>query len=364
MKNGTKRKMRRWIGAVALSATVGACVVYWPNAMAADKATSGVQTSTGHLLVDVTVTGADGKPVTGLSPFDFQIADNGRPEKLLAMQTGGLALSGSKTPAEMVIVLDAVNCTWEKMQLERQDVEEFLRRRGGRLPVPTRIVMLTDTQMTIPPHATEDGNALAQYIQRTPNPVHSLRFQAGYYGEMDRAMWSMDQMNKLARFESAQPGRKLVVWISHGWHPLSRDYLAMSKEDLQRDFELDETLTDNLLMARITLDSIDPILDLPGENLDYYQAFVKPVKKYEQVDTPDLMLQVLARHTGGLVLNQSTDIQGEIEQAMGTLKSWYTLVYSPTKTSDPNAFHAISVSLSNTPGAVVHAPIGYYANPH
>ena len=91
------------------------------------------------------------------------------------------------------------------------------------------------------------------------------------------------------------------------------------------------------------------------------------MEKWEQVDTPNLMLQVLALHTGGMVLNQSTDIQGEIGQAMQLLNGWYTLVYSPRLpqgTLPP--FRAINVKLAPnaTPDAeklVVRGPQGYYA---
>ncbi len=359
------RSWGRWM-ALAMAGMALASVAA-SRAEAADAAakTPGAKPA-GHLLLDVSVTNAQGKPVTGLNPLDFDVTEDGALQKVLAMQQGGL-MTQSATPAQMVIVLDAVNCTFEKMQLERQDVADFLRRNGGKLAVPTRVVMLNDTKMLEWPTATTDGNALAKYIEQTPNPVHTLRFAAGYYGEMDRAMWSMGEMYKLAHEEAMVPGRKLMVWISHGWHPLSRDYLAMDTRDLKRDFNLDVGLTNALLQARIALVSIDPILELPGENLDYYQAFLKPVEKWEQVDTPNLLLQVLALHTGGMVLNQSTDIQGEIGKAMQLLNGWYTLVYSPRLpqgTVPP--FRAINVKLHPNATAdaqklVVRGPLGYYA---
>ena len=355
--------MRNWIRTWTTALALAMTVTCW----AADAGKPANATSAAHLLVDVTVTAGHGNPVMGLSPFAFHVTDAGVAQKVLAIQSGGVMLPGSKTPAEMVIVLDGVNTEWKKMQLARQDVAEFLRRRGGKLPVPTRIVVLSDTWMKISPQATEDGNALAKYIEQTPNPVHTLRFQAGYYGELDRAMWTMDQMYKLAHLEAVEPGRKLVVWVSHGWHPLARDDLAMSEEDLKRDFDLDVGLTNALLQARITLTSIDPILALPGENLNYYQAFLKPVEKWEQVDTPNLLLQVLATHTGGMVLNQSTDIQGEIEQAMKTLNGWYTLVYSPKTSEDGKPYHPILVTLAPEATAQsgrieIRGPQGYYTS--
>ncbi len=365
MKQRVGGRAWNWVAMAALAGVVltGVATGTWV-CWAADTTPSKTAQQP-HLLVDVTVTGEHGKPVTGLSPFAFQVTDDGAAQKVLAVQNGGLMLPGSKTPAEMVIVLDAVNCTFEKMQLERQDVVEFLRRRGGKLPVPTRVAMLTDTKLKVSPQATLDGNALAQFIEQTPNPVHTLRFQAGYYGEMDRATWSEDQLYKLAHMLAPETGRKLVVWISHGWHPLSRDYLAMNEADLKRDFDLDVALTNALLQARITLSSIDPILALPGENLNYYQAFLKPVEKWEQVDTPNLMLQVLASHTGGMVLNQSTDIQGEIERAMQTLNGWYTLVYSPKTMNGGKPYHPILVTLAPDAAAQrieVRGPQGYYVS--
>ncbi len=371
---GRSEKVRAWTGAMLLLAaamTAGAAPV-------AGSSDAGKAVAPQHLLVDVTVTDAQGKPEMDLSPFDFHLMDNGKAQRVLAVQKAGWMVPGAATAPEMVLVLDAVNLSFEKMQLERQDVQNFLRRDGGRLPVPTRVAMLTDTKFIESAEPTTDGNQLAKFIDRNPNPVHSLRFQAGYYGELDRATWSMDQLYKLAQGEQQRPGRKLVVWISHGWHPLARDYLAMSKEDLQRDYAMVVGLTNALLRARITLVSLDPILDLPGENLNYYKAFLPPVTSWQHVDTPNLLLQVLARHSGGMVLDQSTNIEGEIRQAMQVLRGWYTLAYTPTSAAsgetgsagksgatDQSVFHAIQVTVgSGQPtgqaAVKVMAPVGYY----
>ena len=371
---GRSEKVRAWTGAMLLLAaamTAGAAPV-------AGSSDAGKAVAPQHLLVDVTVTDAQGKPEMDLSPFDFHLMDNGKAQRVLAVQKAGWMVPGAATAPEMVLVLDAVNLSFEKMQLERQDVQNFLRRDGGRLPVPTRVAMLTDTKLIESAEPTTDGNQLAKFIDRNPNPVHSLRFQAGYYGELDRATWSMDQLYKLAQGEQQRPGRKLVVWISHGWHPLARDYLAMSKEDLQRDYAMVVGLTNALLRARITLVSLDPILDLPGENLNYYKAFLPPVTSWQHVDTPNLLLQVLARHSGGMVLDQSTNIEGEIRQAMQVLRGWYTLAYTPTSAAsgetgsagksgatDQSVFHAIQVTVgSGQPtgqaAVKVMAPVGYY----
>ena len=371
---GRSKKVRAWTGAMLLLAaamTAGAAPV-------AGSSDAGKAVAPQHLLVDVTVTDAQGKPEMDLSPFDFHLMDNGKAQRVLAVQKAGWMVPGAATAPEMVLVLDAVNLSFEKMQLERQDVQNFLRRDGGRLPVPTRVAMLTDTKFIESAEPTTDGNQLAKFIDRNPNPVHSLRFQAGYYGELDRATWSMDQLYKLAQGEQQRPGRKLVVWISHGWHPLARDYLAMSKEDLQRDYAMVVGLTNALLRARITLVSLDPILDLPGENLNYYKAFLPPVTSWQHVDTPNLLLQVLARHSGGMVLDQSTNIEGEIRQAMQVLRGWYTLAYTPTSAAsgetgsagksgatDQSVFHAIQVTVgSGQPtgqaAVKVMAPVGYY----
>ncbi len=381
--------VRGWTGAVLLLAAAmtaagtpaaGAPAAGVPvaGAPAAGSSNAGKAAAPQHLLVDVTVTDAQGRPAMDLSPLDFHLMDNGVAQRVLAVQKAGWMVPGAATAPEMVLVLDAVNLSFEKMQLERQDVQDFLRRDGGRLPVPTRVAMLTDTKLIESAEPTTDGNRLAKFIDRNPNPVHSLRFQAGYYGELDRATWSMDQLYKLAQGEQQRPGRKLVVWISHGWHPLSRDYLAMSKEDLQRDYDMVVGLTNALLRARITLVSLDPILDLPGENLNYYKAFLPPVTSWQRVDTPNLQLQVLARHSGGMVLDQSTNIEGEIRQAMQVLRGWYTLAYTPTgaaagtaagaakdAATDQSVFHAIQVTVGGgqaagqIPGKIM-APVGYY----
>uniref|UniRef100_E6PZP9 VWFA domain-containing protein n=1 Tax=mine drainage metagenome TaxID=410659 RepID=E6PZP9_9ZZZZ len=315
-----------------------------------------------HILLDVQIADKAGAPIQGLAPFDFTLLDNGVPQKLLGIQHAGISFASPHPPAELIILLDAVNCTFESMQLERQNVVNYLRRNGGRLNQPTTIVLLTDTELKIQPRPSMDGNALANAIEKSRNPVHTFHYAAGYAGELDREEWSLRNLSKLAIYETARPGRKLVLWISHGWPPLDQSDNYLSDFYLKGIFRNVVQLNNELLAARITLDAIDPRGPVSGVNHFYYLDYVKPLVSYTQARSPDLMLEVFATHTGGRVLDISTDILSEIDMCLSDLNSWYTLLYNAPPAIRQNQFHGITVRV-NRPDAHTRTVSGYYSQP-
>ena len=315
-----------------------------------------------HILLDVQIADKAGNPVTNIDPFDFNLLDNREPQKLLVIQHAGINAASPRPPAELIILLDAVNCTFQSMQLERQNIVLYLLRNGGRLNQPTTIILLTDTELKIQPKPSMDGNALAKAIEKSPNPVHTLHYAAGYAGEMEREEWSLRNVSKLAIYESARPGRKLVLWISHGWPPLDQSDNYLSDYYLKGIFRNVVQLKNELVAARITLDAIDPRGPVPGVNPFYYLDYVKPLTRYTEARSPNLMLEVLATHTGGRVLDISTDILSEIDLCLSDLNSWYTLLYNAPPSTKPDQFHAIAVRV-NRPNTQTRAISGYYSQP-
>jgi hypothetical protein len=75
-----------------------------------------------------------------------------------------------------------------------------------------------------------------------------------------------------------------------------------------------------------------------------------------------MALQVIATHTGGLVVDSSGDLDRDIERCVEELRSFYTLTFNPAHTYQMDEFHHLRVQV-NRPALTVRAPTGYYNEP-
>jgi hypothetical protein len=90
--------------------------------------------------LDVVVTKKSGSTVTGLSQRDFTVLDNKAPQTITSFQ----ALGGGEAPAEVIVVIDAVNAKPETIAYERNQIDKFFSANGGRLPHPTTFAIFAD----------------------------------------------------------------------------------------------------------------------------------------------------------------------------------------------------------------------------
>ena len=63
-------------------------------------------TREGRIRLDVAVSDAEGKPVTGLQPLDFQLTDQGRPAKILSFHGFDGVVASPQPPVEVILVID------------------------------------------------------------------------------------------------------------------------------------------------------------------------------------------------------------------------------------------------------------------
>ena len=75
-----------------------------------------------------------------------------------------------------------------------------------------------------------------------------------------------------------------------------------------------------------------------------------------------MALQVIATHTGGLVLDSSGNLDRDIERCVEEERSFYTLTFNPPHTNQMDEFHDLRVQVDR-PGLTVRAPTGYYNEP-
>ncbi len=322
-----------------------------------------VQTSSdpGLLRLHVLVTDKSGHAVTNLPQSDFVLRDNGQPVPLLSFQSPEGTASTRVAPTEVVLVIDAVNVGVNTVEFEREQIDRFLRRNEGQLPVPVSVVIFTDTSSTMQPIANQDGNALAASLDKETIGLRELRRSAGYWGATERLNLSVSTLRKLLSVESTRPGHKLILWISPGWPLLSGPGVDLDRKEQDQLFSSVVDLNQQLQQAQVTLYSIDPlgVADAGGFRPIYYQSFLKGVSKPSQTQLADLSLQVLATHSGGRASYGNNDIEKVIADTVAEANRFYTITVPRHPTDQANTYHDLQLKLEQ-PGLTASTTTGYY----
>ena len=325
---------------------------------ASTAAPSAATADASEIQLDVVATPKSGPPSAELRREDFTILDNKVPQPISSFK----AIGGEKAPVQVLLLIDAVNTSYENIAFERGELDKYLKANGGHLPYPTALAVFTDTNTQIQQGFTTDGNGLSKDLGNIAIGLRDIRRSAGFYGAAERFDLSLRALEQLASREASVPGRKLVLWISPGWPLLSGPGIQLSSKEQQQLFGSIVGISHALRQARITLYSLDSYG--ASENLaraDYYQSFLKGVSKPSQVDIGDLSLQALAVQSGGLALN-STGVQKMIERCVADASAYYELSFRPLPTETPATYHHIEVKLTQA-GLTPRTRQGYYTQP-
>jgi VWFA-related protein len=312
-----------------------------------------------RVTLDVQVTDASGKPVSGLGQQDLTLFDNGQLQTVTSFRE--IDGSGVPAPTEAVLLLDTMNASSEDVVLERQGIDKFLRLNGGRLALPVSIVFLADTGVKLN-KASRDGNALAEDLEKVQTPMRVIGSAQGAEGAQDRSQRSLRAVQMLSTYEAPRPGRKLLIWVGPGWPLLARSTAQLSAKDQRRYFDSIVDITTALRRAHITLYSVAPLnlAQVGGQNPFLYQAYLKGVENPAQADSQNLALQVLAVHSGGLVLGQSGDLAGQISLCIADGQTYYEISFDAAEHATSIQYRALQVKLNRT-GTQARTNSAYYA---
>jgi VWFA-related protein len=312
-----------------------------------------------RVTLDVQVTDASGKPVSGLGQQDLTLLDNGHPQTVTSFRE----IDGGAVPAptEAILLLDTMNATPEDVVIERQGIDKFLRQNGGHLALPVSIVFLADTDVKLN-KASQDGNSLAEDLKKIQTPMRVLSSAQGAEGAQDRSQRSLRAVQMLSTYEAPRPGRKLLIWVGPGWPLLSRSTGQLSTKDQRRYFDSIVDITTAIRRAHITLYSVAPLnlAQVGGQNPFLYEAYLKGVENPAQADSTNLALQVLAVHSGGLVLGRSGDLAGQISLCVADSQRYYEISFDAQEDATSIQYRALQVKLDRT-GAQARTNSAYYA---
>jgi len=317
-----------------------------------------------RMTLDVVVTDKSGRPLPGLQQQDFTLLDNKQPQKIMSFHAVEGGTATADPPVEVILLVDEVNTAPSKVAFGQIEIEKFLRRNGGELARPVSMVFLSDSGITVGNTSSRDGNAIIADLNQKKLDLRIIGRSQGFYGAGDRLQLSLRTLERFVDYEAANPGRKLVVWISPGWPLFSGPEVELTSKQRQGVFNSIVALSDGLRRAGITLYDIDPlgIADAGEFRTSSYKGFLKPVRKAGEAQFGDLALQVLAVQSGGLVLNSNNDVPGEIAACDADANAFYVLSFDSLPGDGPNDYHALEIKIDK-PGLAARTRSGYYAQP-
>jgi VWFA-related protein len=321
------------------------------------------------IVLDVVVTDASGKAVSGLEEKDFTVLDNGHEQKILTFHASGAESSSqpsqaAEPPVKIILLVDEVNSDFRRVAYERDQIKAFLLKNDAVLKHPMSMAFFSDKGTEVQKGSSSNGNDLLATFDQHETALRTIRRSAGFYGAVDRFQLSMTALNSLAQAETNQPGRKLVVWISPGWPMLSGPGINLTPKDEANIFASIVSTTTSLREARITLYSVDPegAGAAAGSQDFYYRSFLKPVTAAKKAQFGNLALQVIATQSGGLATTASNDITSQIARCVNDADAYYTLVVDQAPADAPNSYHALTVNVAK-PGLTSRTRDGYYVQP-
>ena len=304
------------------------------------------------------VTAKSGPPISDLQQKDFALFDNNLPRPISSFHVEG----GSQAPIHVIVVLDAVNVSFQSIAFSRGEVIKFLQAHGGQLTYPTQIDFLLDNGFQVQKGFSTNGNELSSSVEQFKVPLRDIH-RSSQDEASERFNISINALRSLTQSEANLPGRKLILWVSPGWPLLSGPGVDLDSKEQQRLFSSIVEMSNLMRTAHVTLYNVNPYG--AGENIVrafYYENFLKGVSKPGQVSIGDLSLQVLASQSGGLALNSSNKIVSQLQQCVADGAAYYEVSFVPAPAEHPDEYHHIELKV-NQAGYTVRTRDGYYAKP-
>jgi len=246
-----------------------------------------------------------GKPIAGLTPDDFDVRDNGVPQKV--------DLATLADHVSVVIALDIrQNPQWPQPNKELIQASRIL---SDALKPADRAWLVTFAQtFDLKVGPTSDPQVIRTALDR-------VKLSTG------KTMW--DAIFASMTLVAGLDGRSLVIVFSDGQDPFFKAGWLDEKRSL-----------DLLKRGEITVNAVQP----------------------RSVVASPTALERAARATGGMVLEaeRNAHLAEQFTQLLDEFRLGYILTFTPQGVPTNDGWHKLSVKLKNRPGKVT-AKEGYYA---
>ncbi len=314
--------------------------------------------SSPNIQLNVVVGDKSGQPALNLQQQDFTILDNKTPRPLTSFKL----VHAADEPVKVILLIDGVNTSYQTAEVVRKQLVQYLRGAGHALAYPTTTAVLAEDGLKVNQNLSTDGNAISDDLERTVIGLPGSDLTSEW-GPLRRVQVCVNGFQHLLHFSSSLSGRKIILWISPGWPPISQVDFDLTSKGQQEIFNSIVALSTQIRQANVTLYNISPlgVTESLGR-ADDYQAYLKGIANPRDAQYGNLGVQVLAVQSGGLVLASSNDIASQIQKCLKDAESWYEIAFDPLPSEKPNEYHRIEIRLSQ-PGPIARTRQGYYSNP-
>ncbi len=382
----------RWPRAV-FAAVLLAIAVPPPGAGGQDRPS--FRSGTRLVEVSVVVTRRDNTPIADLSAGDFQIFDEGKPQKaeLFSIEQGARALppparstqatrefsNDVETKGSVTIILfDQLNTADSIRMYARQHLVRFLEQitpddRVGLYVLDglgqVRVLhdFTSDTTALVRaiaglrgttslPIAVEEDAArlqsdLAGLLEDGEHDSGSREMQAHFRG--NGAVWTIDALESVGHHLAGIRSRKNLIWVSGGF-PVTA-FGGVGKSPVREVNRAARSLSDaNVALYAVDARGLIPTFTgVPGR---------QTVTTLSMAQANQDIMQSVSEKTGGRAFLNTNDIQGAIRRAADEGRTSYVLGFYPTDDRADGRFHRLTVKV-NRPDVEVRHREGYFAPP-
>jgi VWFA-related protein len=335
-----------------------------------------------RVVVDVVVSDANGKPVSGFVASDFSIAEDGKPQRVrffdvhdfdsvsdalpkrpasLPTNTFLNVPSGPERGPLYVLLLDLLNMDVADQPIARAQLMKFVLSK----PVGTRfaIFVLSDGLYLVQGF-TEDRNQLADVVDPKNPRAHLPR--VFLYADNYRPSISTPQvLMGIAKFLSGFPGHKNILWISAAFPSAIMPSGEPGSEGRSISDEVKEA-TDALAGGQIAVYPVDvrgaAVTGASVSNIGRASQASSDNSADYALNARHMTEQEIADATGGRAFYGTNDLATALTEATEAGGHYYTLTYSPSNQNYNGRLRHIHVDLA-TRGYHLAYRRSYYGNP-
>ncbi len=339
-----------------------------------------------RIILNVQVTDASGKPATGWKAQDFTLLENQRPRTNVAFKE--VDDTAATVPAQLILVLDAVNNSDRDIANDRKEIQRFLKQSHEPLIYPTSIAAVSDSGLTVG-KPSRDRDVLLNDLKDLASNLHAIgcademnpneTFQALLIPGVVTTAESVRQLNclnqrfiesvsalsKLAEKQVNVPGRVILIWIGPGWPHLYNQQFRHDDATLKRNlFTQLVHISTALREGQVTLNMICPsdFLRKTEPLNDHDKALINGLQSEDEVTAGSLSLQAFAHQSGGRILIEKNNIPDGIAICMADAASYYVLSFDSDASVGPSEYRSLEVKVDK-PGMTVRTNPMYYAEP-
>ena len=394
--------------------------------------TTTIRTSSDLVVVDVVASDSQQNPVHKLTAADFAVLEDGKPQTVKIFEEHQTQPSAPLPPAPKldpgiftnysiapangalnILLLDKLNTPMDAQTVVRDQVLNFLKE----APPGTRIAIFSlTTELRLLQGFTSNPEVLRALVEgkkgsQGASPLMNNSMEGDQPGADDptldmmtdmlgndpdaammiasfqqfeaqqqsfqlqlRARYTLDALNQLARYMSALPGRKNLIWFS-GSFPIS----ILPDPDLQNPFavvasseeEFRETV-DLLARSQVAVYPIDarglmtaPMLSATqtGSTMNRSpNGFANANSKwFQQTSQEHGTMEQMAQATGGKAFVNTNGLKEAVEKAIDAGSNYYTIAYTPTNRMWNGNYRKIQVKLDRS-GVTLAYRRGYFAD--